>query len=66
MLKAIKYLVSIFCVFMGTTAVIKNATTAMGEVISVIMSGIANGLWYAIPANIQPTVIKQFKTSGGK
>lgn len=49
---------------MQTTAVIKTVAVAMGLAISA--SGMANGPWYALPANIWATIIKQFKKSGGK
>lgn len=49
---------------MQTTAVIKTAAVAMGETMSV--GGMANGPWYAVPANIWAAIMKQFKKSGGK
>lgn len=49
---------------MQTTAVIKTVAVAMGLAMSV--SGMANGPWYALPANIWAAIIKQFKKFGGK
>lgn len=49
---------------MQTTAVIKTVAVAVGEAASA--SGMANGPWYAVPANIWAAIIKQFKKSGGK
>lgn len=49
---------------MQTAAMIKAAVVEKGEAVSA--SGMANGPWYAVPANIWAAISKEHTKSGGE
>lgn len=49
---------------MQTAAAIKAVVVEKGEAVSV--SGMANGPWYTVPANIWAAIRKEHKKSGGE